>query len=82
MKYLFMILAIIVRCTFLVELEVQESIFGSYMITRNMEYFQGYYSHEDGIIGLHFSMGNIETEFNGHRGRVDSMELHETMRNL
>jgi hypothetical protein len=35
------------------------------MRTIDMEDSQGYYSHEDEIIGLHVSMGNAETESNG-----------------
>jgi hypothetical protein len=33
-----------------------------------MEDAQGYYSHEEDIIGL-VSMGNVETNSNGRRGR-------------
>jgi hypothetical protein len=56
-----MFLTIVIACTFLVELEVHESNFGSYMRTRFMEDAQGYYSHEEEVIGLHFIMGNVET---------------------
>jgi hypothetical protein len=46
-----MFLTIIIACTFLTELEVQEINFGSYMRTGFMEYSQGSYSHNEGIIG-------------------------------
>jgi hypothetical protein len=45
----------------LAELEVQERKFSSYMRTRDMEDAQGSYIHEEEIIGLHVSMGNVET---------------------
>jgi hypothetical protein len=32
-----------------------------------MEYDQGSYSHEEEFIGLHVSMGNVESECNGRR---------------
>jgi hypothetical protein len=32
-----------------------------------MEDDQGSYSHGDEVIGLHVSMGNAETESNGHK---------------
>lgn len=43
-----------------------------------MEDTQGYYSHEGDIIGLHVSMGNVETKSKGRR------DMHEpvTMRSL
>jgi hypothetical protein len=52
------------------------------MRTRDMEDAQGSYNHEDEIKGLHISMGNVETESNGHRSKVEPMELVETMRSL
>jgi hypothetical protein len=55
-----MFLTIIITCTFLAELEVYERNFGSYMRTGVMEDAQGYYSHEEEVIGLHVSMGNVE----------------------
>jgi hypothetical protein len=64
------------------ELEVQKNIIGSYMRTRDMDDAQGSYNHEDEIIGLHISLGNVETESNGHRSRVEPVELVETMRSL
>jgi hypothetical protein len=39
----------------------------SYMTTTTMEYAQGSYSHEEEFIGLHVSMGNVETESNERR---------------
>jgi hypothetical protein len=36
-----------------------------------MEYSQGSYSHEEEFIGLHVSMGNVETESNGRRDRLE-----------
>jgi hypothetical protein len=34
-----------------------------------MEDSQGSYSHEEEFIGLHVSMGNVETKSNGRRDR-------------
>jgi hypothetical protein len=64
-----LVLAIIITCTFLVELEVRENNFGSYMRIEVMEDAQGYYTHEEEVRGLHINMGNVETESNGRRGR-------------
>jgi hypothetical protein len=47
MFYVIHVLTIITTCTFLVELEVQERNFGTYMGTRVMEYAHGYYKHEE-----------------------------------
>ena len=47
-----------------------------------MEDAQGSYNHEEEVIGLHVSMGNVETESNRCRGRVELVELVETMRSL
>jgi hypothetical protein len=52
------------------------------MRTRDMEDSQGSYNHEDEIIGLHINLGNAETESNGHRSKVELVELVETMRSL
>jgi hypothetical protein len=41
------------------------------MRTRDMEDAQGSYNHEEEVKGLHVSMGNVETESNGHRRRVE-----------
>jgi len=43
-----------------------------------MEDTQGSYNHEDEIRGLHVSMGNVETESNGRRSKMDHVELLET----
>jgi hypothetical protein len=48
------------------------------MRTKVMEDSQGYYNHEEDIIGLHVSMGSVETKSNGRRGMQD----HVTMRIL
>jgi hypothetical protein len=74
-------LTTIVACTFLVELEVQESIFGSYsyMRTIDMEDSQGSYSHEEEVKFLHVSMGNVDTESNGCLVRVEIVDLDKTM---
>jgi hypothetical protein len=48
------------------------------MRTIEMEYAQGSCSQEEEFIGLHVSMGNVETNFNGRRGR----EEHVNMRSL
>jgi hypothetical protein len=67
MFYVMHVLTIIITCTFLAELEVQENKFGSYMRTGVMEYAQGYYNHEEEIKGIHVSMGNAETKSNRRR---------------
>jgi hypothetical protein len=72
------VLTIIITCTFLAELEVQENNFGSYMRTGVMEDAQGSYNHEEEIIGMHVNMGNVETELNGRRDRQETV----TMRSL
>jgi hypothetical protein len=48
------------------------------MRNRDMEDAQGYYNHEEEIIGLHVNMGNVETESNGRRDRQEPV----TMRSL
>jgi hypothetical protein len=45
MFYVMHVLTIIITCTFLEELEVQERKFGSYMRIVVMEYAQGSYNH-------------------------------------
>jgi hypothetical protein len=77
-----MILRIIVTCKFLVELEVQERIFGSYMRNRDMEDSQGSYNHEEEVRGLDVNMGNEETDSNGRRSKVEPMDMDKTMRRL
>jgi hypothetical protein len=56
-----------ITCTFLAKLEVQERKYGSYIRNGVMEYDQGFYIHEEDIIGLHVIMGNAETKSNGRR---------------
>jgi hypothetical protein len=51
------------------------------MITRDMEDFQGSYNHEE-VIGIHVSMGNEDIESNGHKSRVETVEMDETMQIL
>jgi hypothetical protein len=48
------------------------------MRTRYMEDSQGFYNHEEKIIGLHTNMGNAKTESNGRR----DMQEPVTMRSL
>jgi hypothetical protein len=55
-----------------------ERNFSPYMSNIFMEYAQGYYIHEENIIGLHVSMGNVETNSNERRDRQESV----TMRSL
>jgi hypothetical protein len=78
MFYVMHVLTIIITCTFLAELEVQERNFVSDMRTRVMEDVQGSYSHEEETKGLHVSMENAETESNRRRGRQEPA----TMRSL
>jgi hypothetical protein len=61
MFYVMHVLTIIITCTFLAELEVQERKIVSYMRNKIMDDSKGYYSHEEEIIVLHISMGNAET---------------------
>jgi hypothetical protein len=60
MFYAMHVLTIIIACTFLAELEVQERNFGSYVSIGVMEGAKGYYSHEEENIGVHIIMGNVE----------------------
>jgi hypothetical protein len=62
MFYAIHVLTIIITCTFLTELEVQERKFGSCMRIGVMDDAQGYYIREEEIIFLHVRMGNVETE--------------------
>jgi hypothetical protein len=50
-------------------------ISGHYMRTRAIDDTQDSYNHEDEIRGIHVSMGNEEIESNGHRIKVDPVEL-------
>jgi len=52
------------------------------MRIRDTEDSQGYYNHEDKIIGLHFSMGKDKTKSNERRSKVEPVELDETMGSL
>jgi len=47
-----------------------------------MEDFHGYYKHEEEVRGLHVSMGNTKIDSNGHRSRMEPVDLVETMRSL
>jgi hypothetical protein len=82
MFYSMHVLTIIITCTFLAELEVQENNFGSYMRTGFMEYSQGYYNHEEEFRGLHVSMGNVETKSNGRRGRHEPITMRILQREV
>ena len=53
MLYAMHVLTVIITCTFLVELEVQEDKFGSYIRLGVIEDDHGYYIHEKEIIVLH-----------------------------
>jgi hypothetical protein len=75
-------LTIIITCTFLVELEVQERKFGSYMRTKITEYDQGYYNHGENITCLHVSMRNSKTESNGKRGRKNPITMIRLQREV
>jgi hypothetical protein len=84
MKYFILriTLAIIVACTFLAKLEVQEEIFGSHMRNIDMEDFQGSYIDEEEIKGPYVKMGKTETKSNGIRSKVEPVELVVTMKSL
>jgi len=75
MCYSMHVLTIIITDTFLVELEVQENNFGSYMRTGVMKDSHGSYNHEEDIRGLHVIMGNVEIESNGRRGRHEPITM-------
>jgi hypothetical protein len=47
-----------------------------------MEDSKGSYIHEDAIRGLNINLRNVKTKSNGHRSRVDPVELIETMKNM
>jgi len=76
--YAMHVLTIIITCTFLAELEVQEKKLGSHTRTGVMEDAKEYYSCEEEIIHLHVSMGNVEIDSNGRRGK----NMLVTMRRL
>jgi hypothetical protein len=78
MFYVMHVLTIIITCTFLEELEVQERNFGYYMRTRVMDDAQGCYNHEEEIKGVHIGMRNSEIDSNGRKGKQDPL----TMRSL
>jgi hypothetical protein len=48
----------------------------------DMDDTQGYYSHGEEVRGLHMIMINVETKSNGHRGRVEPIEIIETLKIL
>jgi len=78
----FCLTRILLHAHFVMELEVQEGIFGSDMRNRYMEDAQGSYSDEEEIIRLHVSMGNAEIASNGRRSKVDTVVLAKTMRSI
>ena len=82
MFYSMHVLTIIITCTFLVELEVQERKNGSYMRIGVMEDAHGYYSHEEEIKGLHFSMGNDKIESNGIRDKQEPVTMRSMHREV
>jgi hypothetical protein len=73
MFYSMHVLTIIITCTLLAELEIQENKFGSYMRNGVMDDAQGSYSHEEEIRGLHISVMDVNTGANGRRGRHEPM---------
>jgi hypothetical protein len=52
------------------------------MRTIDMDDAKCFYNYEDDIQGLHVSMGNVETESNGHRNKVEFVELAKTMKRM
>jgi hypothetical protein len=76
------VLTIIIACTSLVELEVQENKFGSYMRTGFMEYSHRSYIHEEEIRDMHFNMGNAKTGTNGRRGRQEPATMRSMHREV
>jgi hypothetical protein len=49
------------------------------MRTKDMDDAQGSYNHGDEIRGLNISLGNAEIESNGHRSRVEPVELMKSL---
>jgi hypothetical protein len=47
-----------------------------------MEEGEGTFNHDKESKGKNISVGNVETESNGHMGRGEKETLIETMRNL
>jgi hypothetical protein len=45
------------------------------MRTTTMEYAQEFYSHGEEFRGIHVSMGNVETKYNGIRERRDILTM-------
>jgi hypothetical protein len=47
-----------------------------------MEDAQGYYNYGEEVKALNISMGNEEIKSNGHRNRMNPLELVEPVRSL
>jgi hypothetical protein len=47
-----------------------------------MEYGEAYYNHDKEATGQNISVGNAETESNGHKGRGEKETLIEIVRSL
>jgi hypothetical protein len=67
---------------FLAEFRGTGRNFGSCMRTTTMEDAQGSYNHEEEFRGLHVSMGNVETESNGRRGRKEPVTMRSLQREV
>jgi hypothetical protein len=52
------------------------------MHIQEMEVGEGAYSHDKEAKGKNISVGNAETESNGHQGREEKETLLETVRSL
>jgi hypothetical protein len=52
------------------------------MRSREVDDAQGYYNHGDEIKELNINLENAEIECNGHRSKVESIELVEIMKCL
>jgi len=47
-----------------------------------MEYGQGYYNHEEEIIGMHINMGNVDTKSNGRRDEQEPVTMRSLQREV
>jgi hypothetical protein len=47
-----------------------------------MEDAQGYYNHDEEVIGMHIILGNVETKSNGRRGRREPAIMSNLQREV
>jgi hypothetical protein len=80
--YIFFLTKNYLHAHFLAKFRGKGRNFGSYMRTTTMEDSQGSYNHEEEFIGLHVSMGNVETKSNGRREREEFVTMRSLQREV